>query len=139
MLPGSNWNTFRDRPVVIAAHWDAVPKSPGYNDNGSGVAVMLEVASTLARARCFNNTHSVIFVALDQEETGCLGSLEFVRSYLRPRFLRDGRDFQGAFILDTVANWDGGIEGTQAVPKEWDRLAPEAAKNIRNRNNKVTI
>ena len=29
VLPGVLWGTQEDRPVVVAAHWDAVPNSPG--------------------------------------------------------------------------------------------------------------
>ena len=42
--PGSNWLTLSDRPLVIGAHWDVVANTTGFNDNGSGVAVMLELA-----------------------------------------------------------------------------------------------
>jgi Zn-dependent M28 family amino/carboxypeptidase len=44
MLPGSFFGDSRDRPIVLAAHWDVVANTSGYNDNGSGVAAMLEVA-----------------------------------------------------------------------------------------------
>jgi hypothetical protein len=37
--------------VVIGAHYDSVPGSPGANDNGSGVAALLAMASRLAAAR----------------------------------------------------------------------------------------
>ncbi len=86
VLPGVLWGPQEDRPVVVAAHWDAVPNSPGweiklfvigeiillkfrnsgYNDNGSGVSVMLEAASTLCRAKCMRNRHTIVFAALDQ-------------------------------------------------------------------------
>ncbi len=96
---------------------------------------MLEAASTLVRSRCLRNRHSIIFVALDQEEQGCLGSLEFVRSYLAPDFPQGP---QGAFVLDTLANWAGAKERSQSVPEEWDRLAPEAARSIREHGERVS-
>jgi Zn-dependent M28 family amino/carboxypeptidase len=34
-----------DRVVVVEAHLDSVPDGPGINDNGSGSATILEVAS----------------------------------------------------------------------------------------------
>lgn len=34
----------QDRLVIVGAHWDTVPASPGYDDNASGVAAVLEVA-----------------------------------------------------------------------------------------------
>jgi Zn-dependent M28 family amino/carboxypeptidase len=33
-----------DRVVMVGAHLDSVPEAPGINDNGSGVAVILEIA-----------------------------------------------------------------------------------------------
>ncbi len=31
VLPGTYWGTSRDRPVVVAAHWDTVPNTPGWS------------------------------------------------------------------------------------------------------------
>ena len=36
--------------VMAGAHLDSAPRSPGINDNGSGVAALLETASALGRA-----------------------------------------------------------------------------------------
>ena len=36
--------------VLAGAHLDSTPRSPGINDNGSGVAALLEAASALGRA-----------------------------------------------------------------------------------------
>jgi len=106
----------------------------GYDDNGSGVAVLLEVASTLTlNSPCLRNNHSIIFVALDQEELGCLGSLEFIRSYLLNEFPAGPR---GAFVLDTLLNY-APDEGAQTVPKDWAKLVPEADSAIKRRGKKV--
>ena len=54
-----------DQILLIGAHYDTVPGSPGANDNGSGVASMLEMA------RHFANTEvdrTVRFVAFVNEE-----------------------------------------------------------------------
>ena len=32
-----------DRIIVVGAHWDTVPNTGGLDDNGSGVAAMLEL------------------------------------------------------------------------------------------------
>ena len=37
------------RVLVVGAHLDSVPEGPGINDNGSGAAVVLEIALQLAR------------------------------------------------------------------------------------------
>ena len=33
----------RDEITIVGAHWDVIPNTSGFNDNGSGVSVMLEV------------------------------------------------------------------------------------------------
>lgn len=55
----------RQRHLLVGAHYDTVPTSPGANDNASGVAVLLEVARTLnARPARL----PVVFVAFGGEE-----------------------------------------------------------------------
>jgi Zn-dependent M28 family amino/carboxypeptidase len=41
IMPGELWGNPQDRPIVVGAHWDSVSTSPGFNDNGSGVAALL--------------------------------------------------------------------------------------------------
>jgi len=60
------------RTVVIAAHFDAVPGSPGANDNATGVAYVLALARYLSQIEC--RSHDVLFVGFDQEEIGLVGS-----------------------------------------------------------------
>jgi Zn-dependent M28 family amino/carboxypeptidase len=68
----------RDRnnspPILIGAHYDAVPGSPGADDNASGVAVLLELASAFAQQP---PRFPVRFVAFDLEESGLLGSIAY--------------------------------------------------------------
>lgn len=50
---------------LITSHYDTVHDSPGANDNGSGVAVMLESARVLAQQK---NIHNIHFVSFSLEE-----------------------------------------------------------------------
>ncbi len=68
--------------VVIGAHYDAVHDSPGANDNASGVAAMLEIASALAKEK-FPRT--IRFVAFTNEEppffhTDDMGSYRYAKA-----------------------------------------------------------
>ncbi len=54
------------RAVLIGAHYDTVPLSPGADDNASGVAAMLECARVLVAS---DSDRAVTFVAFDAEET----------------------------------------------------------------------
>lgn len=61
--------------VVVGAHLDSVPISPGANDNASGVATVLEVARLLAEVPTARTIH---FVAFGAEELGLIGSGHYV-------------------------------------------------------------
>jgi Zn-dependent M28 family amino/carboxypeptidase len=70
-LPGSD----PDRVVIVGAHLDSTLDGPGLNDNGSGVAALLElaraVAGTLPRA-------TIRFAFWAAEEPGLRGSSRYV-------------------------------------------------------------
>jgi Zn-dependent M28 family amino/carboxypeptidase len=65
-----------DNVVMLGAHLDGVEEGPGINDNGSGSAVLLEVAVQLAKQKKLNNT--VRFAWWGAEELGLIGSTEYV-------------------------------------------------------------
>ena len=64
-----------DPAVVVSAHYDSVEASPGFGDDGIGVAVWLEVAHLLKQRP---PTRPVVFLLTDGEETGLLGAQAFV-------------------------------------------------------------
>jgi Zn-dependent M28 family amino/carboxypeptidase len=66
----------------VTAHYDHVGTNDGQiyhgaDDNASGVATMLELAT---RLKANPPEHSVLIVALDGEERGLLGAKEFVKA-----------------------------------------------------------
>jgi len=63
-------------PILIGAHYDAVPGSPGADDNATGVAVLLELARAIALAPA---NYPVWFVAFDLEEHGMVGSAQYAQ------------------------------------------------------------
>ncbi|MEG4290514.1 M20/M25/M40 family metallo-hydrolase [Microcoleus sp. C2C3] len=65
-------------PIVIGAHYDTVPGSPGADDNATGVAVLLELARDIASAPL---KYPVQLVAFDMEEYGYLGSSHHAAKY----------------------------------------------------------
>jgi len=60
-----------DGVVVIGAHYDTVPGTPGADDNASAVAGMLELARLQKGS---SNKKNLIFVAFVNEEPPCFGS-----------------------------------------------------------------
>ena len=68
-----------DRVVVVGAHLNSVPEGPGINDNGSGSATILEVASQMARLN-LSTKNQVRFAFWGAEEAGLVGSTYYVGS-----------------------------------------------------------
>ncbi len=96
-----------DRVLVLIAHHDAVPGSPGANDNGAAVGILLRLLSRLAVAPPADLRVRLLFTAA--EERGYLGARAWVRA-------ADLRGVAGALSLelcgigDTLALWDAGAE-----------------------------
>ncbi|WP_226436098.1 M28 family peptidase [Rhodococcus yananensis] len=67
-----------DDVVVVGAHLDSVPEGPGINDNGSGVAAVLETALQLGPDPAVTN--AVRFAFWGAEEVGLVGSSRYVES-----------------------------------------------------------
>ena len=81
-------NSSSKRIFIICAHYDTAARrepnwnplattAPGANNNGTGVAAMLEIAHLLSR---YEYDHELRFVALGGEELGSLGSRFYVRN-----------------------------------------------------------
>jgi Zn-dependent M28 family amino/carboxypeptidase len=66
-----------DNVVMAGAHLDSVLAGPGINDNGSGSAVLLEVAQQLAHVKLQNTVRLAWWTA---EESGLVGSTNYVNS-----------------------------------------------------------
>lgn len=64
--------------VMVGAHLDSVPEGPGINDNGSGVAAVLETALQLGPSPAVQN--AVRFGFWGAEELGLRGSDNYVQS-----------------------------------------------------------
>ena len=129
--PGANWLTLEDRPLVIGAHWDVVNGTSGFNDNGSGVAVLLELARVLTASECFRPEHTILFVAFDTEEAGSIGSYEFVRRVVVPFFAARGLTMTGTYILDTLINYDP-APGAQTIKPAWEESMPQFVKDVKD-------
>jgi len=61
-------------PILIGAHYDTVPGSPGADDNATGVAVLLELARIFAAEP---GKYPLQLVAFDLEEFSLLGSSHY--------------------------------------------------------------
>ncbi|MBN1211300.1 MAG: M28 family peptidase [candidate division Zixibacteria bacterium] len=62
---------YPNRQIVIGGHYDAVPGSPGADDNGTGTVGVLEIARAL---KDIETEMTFVFITFDSEESGLLGS-----------------------------------------------------------------
>jgi Zn-dependent M28 family amino/carboxypeptidase len=102
--------------VMAGAHLDSVPQGPGINDNGSGSAVLIEIAEQMANVKVRNQ---VRFAWWGAEESGLLGSsgyvggltqeeLDAISVYLNfdmvgsPNFVRFVHDGDGSDLTPTI-------------------------------------
>jgi hypothetical protein len=85
--------------ILIGAHYDSVPKSPGADDNASAVAALLSIARALAPIR---DQLPIIFVAFNREEEALLGSRLFAQ------YLQTEKPFKirEAHILEMIGYTD---------------------------------
>ena len=90
--------------VIVGAHYDSIgtPRdsgrayAPGANDNGSGVAAVLEMARIMSAAQY---KATIMFVLFSAEEVGRQGSITFAKW-----IYDDGVDVIGMINLDTIGN-----------------------------------
>ena len=60
----------------------------GFNDNGSGMAALLEIARALGQSQCKYVSGSILLAALDLEEVGTHGASAFLHEFLVEKVLR---------------------------------------------------
>jgi hypothetical protein len=84
--------------VIIGAHRDAVPGSPGADDNGSGTVAVLEMARIL---RNIDTDLSFVFILFDAEEDGLHGAYH----YANEAFAR-GDSIVYMLNLDMIAHYE---------------------------------
>lgn len=115
------WPGARRYPIVLGAHMDSVPGSPGANDNASGVAVLLEVARLV---RGTPQAGFLRFAAFGSEEYGSdgrhhVGSAVFV-DRLGPK---GRRKLAGMVSVDMVADGRPLLVGSSGIgPRVMGRI-----------------
>jgi hypothetical protein len=65
--------------VLLLAHYDSVPRSPGAGDDGVGVVSWVEALRALAAAS-WRPRNDVLLLLTDGEECGMLGAMHFART-----------------------------------------------------------
>jgi aminopeptidase YwaD len=107
--------------LLVGAHYDGPPRSPGADDNASGVAVLLEVARTLQELP-LRRTMQVVAFTLEENQgpwgPSRIGSRVFVKNALAR-----GVRYQGALILECVG-YSSSAAGSQRRPPLFGENVP---------------
>jgi Zn-dependent M28 family amino/carboxypeptidase len=122
--------------LVVGAHYDTVAGAPGANDNGSGVAALLELATLVSRHTL---SRSVRFVAFCNEEppffqSDGMGSYVYVSE-----FPHDRLDIIGMISLETIGYYSE-EPGSQKYPPPLNLFYPSKGNflafvgNLRSRS-----
>lgn len=115
-------NLIADRPgrsdsvVIVAAHYDSVPRTPGADDNASGVAALL------AAARATRGVHvqsTLRFIAFSFEEYGLVGSRRYAQSLSGAERER----IRTALVMDMIG-YRTREPSTQTFPPGTELLVP---------------
>jgi hypothetical protein len=103
--------------VIIDGHYDTKSGS-GTNDNGTGVAAILEVARLLKE---INTEYSIKFIHFSGEEDGLIGSTHFVNNIVVPTEMK----LKLVFNIDEI----GGVNGVtnNTIVCERDQANPTIA------------
>lgn len=124
----ASWPESRRYGVIVGAHMDSVPSSPGANDNASGAAVMLEVARLVAGKE---PARSVRFVAFGSEEYGSDGTHHVGSRVFVNRLGKEGRRRLGGMIsVDMVADGKPLLVGNSGIAH--DVVAKTLYRKVRN-------
>ena len=109
-----------DRQVVVGAHLDSVAAGAGINDNGTGSALILELARAFAEGNLAPD-NQVVFALWGAEEWGLLGSIDWVFTlesdelanvFANLNFDMIGSPNAGRFVYDGDGSSGGGAGPT---------------------------
>ncbi len=96
MIARKAGNIHEDSTIVLCAHYDTQGSGPGADDNGSGVAGLLESARILSQ---YQFKHNIRFVGFDAEESGYIGAKAYVHA-------ADGSGIRDYETIKAAFNWD---------------------------------
>lgn len=113
----------RDEAVtfIIDAHFDGVSEGPAADDNGSGVAGVIEALRILSQ---YDFEHSIRFIGFDAEELGLIGSLRYVQNGIKTY-----EDIQGVLNFEMIGFYSE-EPNSQQLPQGFNVLFPETSQAV---------
>ena len=120
-----------DNVVMVGAHLDSVRQGPGINDNGTGVATVLETALQMGPSPEVAN--AVRFGFWGGEEQGLLGSYDYVKS-LDAEALKDIALYLNFDMMASPNTCYFTSDADQSLPPDFeldtDLLIPEGSPGV---------
>lgn len=107
--------------IIVDAHFDAAQGVPGADDNGSGVAGMLEAARILSQ---YKYEKSIQFMGFDLEEAGLLGSRRYATQQM-PEWM----DLAGVYNFEMIGYYSE-EKHSQSLPTGFDFAFPQAYQQV---------
>ena len=117
-------------PILIGAHYDAAPGTPGADDNATGVAALLELARIFAAEPI---KYPVRLVAFDMEEYGMLGSQQYAAD-----LKQQGQSLRLMLSLEMLG-YCNSAPGSQRYPAGLEHFYPNRGDYIALIGNLPTI
>ncbi len=114
------------RALMLSAHYDSVPGSPGASDDGSGVVTLLETLRALKAGPPLKN--DVIFLFTDGEELGLLGANAFAGEHAWAKDVGLALNFEARGSGGPVFMFETSRSNGRLV-KEFSRAAPHPFTN----------
>lgn len=112
---------------LVGAHYDSPDRSPGANDNGSGVAALIELARLLAEDPPPGHRLRLVFFVNEEApwgKTEHMGSLVHARS-----LAADGQRLDGMIALETLGHFST-RPGSQCFPFPFGLVYPDVGNFV---------
>ncbi len=117
---------YPDKTIVIGAHYDSVHGSPGANDNGSGVAALLELSRLLLTKR---TEKTIKFVAFVNEEPPFFLTRQMGSRVYAARARKNKEQIEAMISLETIGYYSD-QPGSQKYPFPLRFFYPDTANFI---------
>jgi len=132
-IPG---NSLTDQIILVGAHYDSVLGSPGANDNGSGVASLLEISRLLSGTK---HARTIRFIAFTNEEPPFFLRRDMGSRVYASRSRSRKEKIVGMLSLETMGHYSE-APNSQDYPFPFSFFYPDTANfigfvgNIRSRH-----
>jgi hypothetical protein len=113
--------------LVVGAHYDSAGDAPGANDNGSGVAALLEIARLLRQHKMVGTRLRLVFFVNEEPphfKTEAMGSLVYVRA-----LMATGERVRAMLSLESLGSYSD-VKGSQKYPPLFSLTLPDTANFV---------